>query len=326
MDGFRELDAGLAGLVERIYASYESQEGIHHLGRRFLPSRAEGIEVIRLMLPILYPGYHGRQDLTFDNVRYRLGELLLQLGRTLHAQIRQCLAYGCELNAADGSADPDHPSVAAEAAEKTLAFLNEIPELRRMLAGDAQAAYDGDPAAVNTDEILLAYPGYLAITIYRVAHALYRLGVPLFPRILTEYGHSITGIDIHPGAAIGRNFFIDHGTGVVIGETTVIGDNVKIYQGVTLGALSFPKDERGKLIRGHKRHPTLESTVTIYANATILGGETVIGEGAVIGGNVFVTSSVPAGCRVSLKPPELRYKTRRPNSSDSEAEKTDRRE
>ncbi len=196
---------------------------------------------------------------------------------------------------------------------KTMKFLQRIPHLREMLAGDVQAAYDGDPAAINTDEVLLAYPGMLAITVYRVAHELWKLEVPLIPRIMTEHAHGWTGIDIHPGAQIGKNFFIDHGTGVVIGETTQIGENVKIYQGVTLGALSFPKDERGRLIRGTKRHPTIENDVTIYANATILGGTTVIGQGSTIGGNVFITSSVPPGCMVSLKSPELKFRNRRPN-------------
>ena len=167
-----------------------------------------------------------------------------------------------------------------------------------MLVVDVQAAYDGDPAAPNLSEIIFAYPGLVAVTVYRIAHELQVLGVPLLPRIMTEHAHSLTGIDIHPGANIGPSFFIDHGTGVVIGETTEIGTGVKIYQGVTLGALSFPKDERGKIIRGTKRHPTIEDGVVIYAGATILGGETVIGKGAVIGGNTWVIQSVPPHSRV----------------------------
>lgn len=202
--------------------------------------------------------------------------------------------------------------VAAEgkAREATVAFLEGIPQVREMLAGDVQAAYDGDPAALNVDEVILAYPGLLAISIHRLAHSLYKLNVPLLPRIMSEWAHNQTGIDIHPGATIGRSFFIDHGTGVVIGETTHIGNSVKIYQGVTLGALSFRKDERGRVIRGSKRHPTIADSVTIYANAIILGGDTVIGEGSVIGGSVFVTSSVPPNSVVTFKPPELRLKTK----------------
>jgi serine O-acetyltransferase len=198
----------------------------------------------------------------------------------------------------------------ARARETTLQFLEGLPAVREKLAGDVQAAYDGDPAALNTDEVILAYPGLLAISVQRLAHSLYEREVPLMPRIMSEWAHNQTGIDIHPGANIGKNFFIDHGTGVVIGETTDIGNNVKVYQGVTLGALSFPKDERGRVVRGTKRHPTVRDNVTIYANAIILGGDTVIGENSVIGGSVFVTSSVPPNSVVTFKPPELRLKTK----------------
>jgi serine O-acetyltransferase len=186
--------------------------------------------------------------------------------------------------------------VAAE--EAAYAFLESIPRIRKMLAKDIQAAYDGDPAASCIDEIILSYPAAYAITAYRAAHEFYENGVLLLPRMLTELAHARTGIDIHPGAQIGESFFIDHGTGVVIGETTVIGNKVKLYQGVTLGALSFPKDEKGRLLRGNKRHPTIEDNVVIYAGATILGGDTVIGEGSIIGGNVWLTESVPPGSRV----------------------------
>ena len=187
-------------------------------------------------------------------------------------------------------------------------FLNRIPALREILATDVQAAYDGDPAAFNTDEVIFSYPGVFAITVNRIAHELHLLGVPLIPRMMTEYAHSLTGIDIHPGATIGKYFFIDHGTGVVVGETTEIGDNAKIYQGVTLGALST---RGGQTLRNTKRHPTLEDNVTVYSGASILGGDTVIGEGAVIGSNAFITSSVPGGTRVSIKNPELQFKDRK---------------
>ena len=186
-------------------------------------------------------------------------------------------------------------------------FLQTLPKLRDILAEDVQAAYDGDPAAFNTDEVIFSYPGLFAISVYRIAHALHILGVPIIPRIMTEYAHNLTGIDIHPGAAIGEYFFIDHGTGVVIGETTVIGSHVKIYQGVTLGGLST---KGGQSLRNVKRHPTLKDHVTVYAGASILGGETLIGEGAVIGSNAFITSSVPDHTRVSIRNPELQFKVR----------------
>ncbi|MHC4796974.1 MAG: serine O-acetyltransferase, partial [Planctomycetota bacterium] len=198
-----------------------------------------------------------------------------------------------------------------KARDITTTFLERIPAIRDLLATDVQAAYDGDPAAVNTDEVILAYPGLMAVSVYRFAHQLNNLGVPLMARIMTEWAHTMTGVDIHPGAKIGSHFFIDHATGVVIGETTDIGDYVKLYQGVTLGARSFPKDERGRLIRGYKRHPTIQRNVTIYANATVLGGETTIGEGSVVNGSVFLTSGIPANATASMKAPELKVRQRR---------------
>jgi serine O-acetyltransferase len=192
----------------------------------------------------------------------------------------------------------------------TQSFLASLPDVRRLLVRDVQAAFDGDPAATNLDEIILAYPGVLAVSVYRIAHVLHSLGVPMIARIMTEWAHSHTGCDIHPGASIGPSFFVDHATGVVIGETSVIGTGVKLYQGVTLGALSFPRDASGQIIRGRKRHPTVESGATLYANATVLGGQTVVGEDSVIGGSVFLARSVPPRSRVSLKEPELRVATR----------------
>ena len=188
--------------------------------------------------------------------------------------------------------------------------IGHIPEIRRLLSGDIQAAYDGDPAANSVEEVILSYPAILAVATHRIAHLLYRREVPLIPRIMSEYAHGITGIDINPGARIGKNFFIDHGTGTVIGETTVIGDNVKLYQGVTLGALSFPRDEKGKIVKGRKRHPTIEDNVVIYAGATILGGGTVIGRNSVIGGNVWITSSVPPNTKVIANLPEQNHSQR----------------
>ena len=192
------------------------------------------------------------------------------------------------------------------AQEVTKHLLTQLPKIREMLKGDVKAAFNGDPAAKSYEEIVISYPGITAIAVYRIAHELYREDVPLIPRIMTEYAHTKTGIDIHPGAKIGKNFFIDHGTGVVIGETSVIGNNVKIYQGATLGALSFRKDERGRIIKGGKRHPTIEDNVTIYAEATILG-DVVIGKDSVVGGNVWIKQSVPSGVTVTIANPDLIY-------------------
>lgn len=297
----------LGELVQRVVDSYHADARIQHIDRVYLPSRAEIVQLVRDLLELLYPGFIGRQRLTKHNVAFHVGDLLPRVGEAAFRQIRMCLCY-VEEASQPGRHDPQISEKRAR--EVTLAFLESIPAIRSKLAGDVQASFDGDPAALNLDEVILAYPGLLAISVQRLAHSLYDLNVPLMPRIMSEWVHSQTGIDIHPGARIGRNFFIDHGTGVVIGETTDIGDNVKVYQGVTLGALSIPKDERGRVIRATKRHPTVKDNVTIYANAIILGGETVVGEGSTIGGSVFVTSSVPPNSVVTFKPPELRLKTK----------------
>lgn len=302
------IGAKLTEMVQRVVESYRSDTRTQHIDRRYLPNRLEIIQLAQDLMELLYPGFMGRQHLTEHNVAFHVGDLMPRISEAAYRQIYMCLRYMQETQRESLESDT---SLDLQARAITLEFLESIPGIREMLAGDVQAAFDGDPAALNLDEIVLAYPGLLAISIQRMAHKLYDIGVPLMPRIMSEWVHMQTGIDIHPGARIGRNFFIDHGTGVVIGETTDIGNNVKLYQGVTLGALSFPKDERGRIIREAKRHPTVEDNVTIYANAIILGGETVIGEGAVIGGSVFVTSSVPAGAVVTFKPPELRIKTPR---------------
>ena len=293
----------LPELVEKVVASYNSDERTRHIDQAFLPNRSEIVEIIHLLLELAYPGYYGRQNLDQYNVKFHVGELLPKIGEKLHEQVYRALSYLAELN---GQAETQGPPLDKKARQVTMQFLERTPSIREMLAGDVQAAYDGDPAAVNTDEVILAYPGVLAVTVYRFAHELHRMQVPLIPRIMTEWAHAVTGVDIHPGASIGRNFFIDHATGVVIGETTEIGENVKLYQGVTLGALSFPKDERGRLIRGYKRHPTVKDRVTIYANATVLGGETVLGENAVIGASVFLTESVPDDGHVRMKDVDLK--------------------
>ena len=302
----------LGDLVNKIVASYDEDKRTQHIDRVYLPSRTEIVRISKDLLELLYPGFIGRQHLAKHNVAFHVGDLIPRIAEAAHRQIHMCLCYMEEADRSDGV---DASLCEEKAKVLTLEFLEGIPAIRTMLAGDVQAAFDGDPAALNYDEIILAYPGLLAISIQRLAHSLYELGVPLMPRIMSEWAHAQTGIDIHPGAKIGPDFFIDHGTGVVIGETTEIGKAVKIYQGVTLGALSFPKDDRGRVIRENKRHPTVGDNVTIYANAIILGGDTVIGENSVIGGSVFVTSSVPANSIVTFTPPELRLRIRSEDES-----------
>lgn len=316
----RDLGPRLSTLVQRVVDSYLADARTQRIDGEHLPSRSAIVAICDLLLELTYPGYFGRMGLTRHNVGFHVGELLPRLWEQLADQVTQALCHAQEecgtTVAAPPSAAADVPGASpcrAGAVEIADRFLERIPAVRERLAADVQAAYDGDPAAVHTAECILAYPAILAVTIYRYAHELYRMDVPLIPRIMTEHVHHRTGIDIHPGARIGRSFFIDHGTGVVIGETTEIGDNVKIYQGVTLGALSFPKDERGRLIRGHKRHPTVGNNVTIYANAIILGGDTVIGDGAIVGGSVFLTQSVAPGHQVAITPPVL--KVRPPRSA-----------
>ena len=286
----------LPALTERIVETYEECGGIHHLGHSPLPSYGEIVEILKDLREILYPGYGRRQNLHLKNVIYHVGDLIESLHDRLTRQIDRAFRHDCK--AQDLETDFE-----AEAQQITLRFLESIPELRRTLSDDVQAAFDGDPAAKGLDEIVFCYPGVSAVTVFRIAHELYSLGVPLIPSMMTEYAHSKTGIDIHPGAQIGRRFFIDHGTGVVIGETTKIGDNVKIYQGVTLGALSFPRDEvTGELLRETKRHPTLEDDVVIYANATILGGNTTIGHHAIVGSSAWITRSIEPYSKVTENP------------------------
>ncbi len=301
----RSKEARLDMLTDAILASYGAEKRTHRIGADFLPSRRAIVEIIRELRQLLFPGFFGQLALTRGNVPYHVGSLLVRLKRQIAEQVNHCLCFDRTL------ARCDRQQCSRQAENLTGKFLRRIPAIRKMLALDAQAAYDGDPAAKNIDEVIYCYPGFYAITVYRLAHALLRLGVPLMPRIMTEHAHSVTGTDIHPGAEIGKSFFIDHATGVVIGETTRIGNHVKIYQGVTLGALSFPKDERGRVIKGLQRHPTLGDHVTIYSNATILGGATVIGSGATIGGNAFITESVAPRTVVGHEPPQLRVRPRR---------------
>ena len=300
-----ELGDRLPKLVDRVVESYFADPRTRHIDQRHLPSRAAAVDVVALLLELTYPGYVGRMGLTRHNIRYHVGELIPRLWELLAAQIGECLMTEREL---ETPARADDTGCAERGGALATRFIERIPDVRSLLAEDVQAAFDGDPAATGTAEVILAYPGLLAITIHRYAHELHGLDVPILPRIMSEHAHHLTGIDIHPGATIGRRFFIDHGTGVVIGETTNIGDNCKIYQSVTLGALSIPRDERGRVIRGAKRHPTLGNNVTIYSNATVLGGETHIGDGSVVGGSVFLTRSVEPGHVVSIPPPVLRVR------------------
>jgi serine O-acetyltransferase len=303
----KELNQHLPSVTDALVKSILDEPKIQHLNRVYLPSRDAIIEAITLLRQVVYPGYFGNQGLTTDNVGQKMGELLSRISSLLYEQVRYCLRYKEQIPDSNGNKEKCD-ECDKEAARIVDDFFHRLPEVRGYLALDVQAAFDGDPAAQNTDETVFCYPGLLAITTQRLAHEFYKQNVPLLPRIMTEYAHSLTGIDIHPGAQLGRRFFIDHGTGVVIGETTQIGDNVKIYQGVTLGALA---PGFGQLLRGQKRHPTIEDNVTIYAGATILGGETVIGEGSTIGGNVFITASVPPQNQVSAEPPKLKYRDRR---------------
>ena len=302
-----ELKNRLPNIVDGLVQSVNGEPRMQHLNRVFLPSRDAIVKAIELLRQIIYPGYFGKQGLTTQNVNERVGEWVTELNDILYEQVRCCLRYKQQIPGSDRGGDKCD-ECDREAVRIVGAFFDRLGAVREMLAADVQAAFDGDPAAQSTDETIFSYPGLMAITVQRLAHEFYQLEVPLLPRIMTEHAHSLTGIDIHPGAILGRGFFIDHGTGVVIGETTEIGSNVKIYQGVTLGARA---PGYGQVLRGRKRHPTIHDNVTIYANATILGGETVIGEGCTIGGNVFITASVPKYNQVSADPPKLKYRDRR---------------
>jgi serine O-acetyltransferase len=299
-------DQGLDELTAGLLHSYVSDERARRFSHRYLPSREAIVTILHAVLDLMYPGYFGRRDLSSDSLGAHIAQAVAALAPKIEHEIEHCLCYGRERE----TAAPAVGECTPRAQELSRIFLARLPAIRTLLITDVQAAFDGDPAATNLDEVVLAYPGLLAVSVYRIAHALYDLGVPMMARIMTEWAHSKTGCDIHPGARIGAGFFIDHATGVVIGETTDIGDGVKLYQGVTLGALSFPRDAAGQIIRGKKRHPTVESGSTLYANATVLGGDTVVGAGSVIGGSVFLTRSVPPRSRVSLKEPELRVATR----------------
>ena len=290
----------LPPIISKVVTSSLDPALFAHVDAELIPSTELTVEIIRRAKRLLFPGYFNRQVLDANQLEYAIGVEVTRLFETLSEAIALSIRHDCQR----------YQLVCTQCQERgqreAVSFLEHLPEIRRILTTDVQAAYDGDPAAKTIDEVIISYPGILAITIHRIAHQLWLQEIPLLPRMISEHGHSITGIDIHPGATIGESFFIDHGTGVVIGETSKIGKRVRIYQGVTLGALSLPKEQVEQL-RHKKRHPTIEDDVTIYAGATILGGETVIGAGSVIGGSVWITAEVPPGTKVYLAPPKLIY-------------------
>lgn len=287
-----EKKAAILEAVKSLAGNYNTEEMLLPKGKCSLPSRSVIIELVRELRAVLFPGYFRIDTGACAFPEYYAGSLLNNLYDALKEQIEIAILYQGE--------EKEKAQLRAE--KITGQFVKRLPEIQKMLLKDVQAGFDGDPAAKSKEEIIFSYPGFYAIYVYRIAHELYLEKVPFIPRIMSEFAHGKTGIDINPGATIGEYFFIDHGTGVVIGETTKIGNNVKIYQGVTLGALST---RMGQQLADVKRHPTIEDNVTIYSNSTVLGGETVIGENTIIGGNTFITESIPANTKVSAKSPEL---------------------
>ena len=294
----------LPQLTQTIIAHCKEEEGIRHIDYAPIPSKAKTIAILHQYLEIVFPGYFHEEKLDPVNLDFHIGQGVTRLFDMLSAQVINSIRHDCSRY------DLSCQACIERGYRITVEVLRQIPSLRSMLAKDVQAMYEGDPAARSYDEIIFSYPGILAIAVYRLAHLLYEQQVPMLPRIMTEHAHDETGIDIHPGAHIGAHFAIDHGTGVVIGETTTIGKDVRIYQGVTLGALSLPKDA-GKTMRDQKRHPSIEDGVIIYAGATILGGNTTIGQGSIIGGNVWLTESVPPGTQVLIEKPQLIFRQKR---------------
>lgn len=291
----------LVGIAEKIIQSCDDSRCYIHIDYDPIPSNITAVEIINKLKEVLFPGYFNREKIDPVNLKYSMGQSVSILFDLLSVQISNSIRHDClryDLECSD----------CGERGQKAaIELLAKIPSIRKTLGTDVTATFEGDPAARSYDEIIFSYPGLFAIMVYRVANLLYTLDIPLFPRVLSEHAHSMTGIDIHPGADIGESFVIDHGTGVVIGETTTIGNHVRIYQGVTLGALSVPKGGVEKL-KGKKRHPTIEDDVTIYSGATILGGDTVIGARSVIGGNVWITESIPPDTTVIIEKPNLTYR------------------
>ncbi len=301
VETFSQYREKLSDILENIIETSNDSQCFTHIDYEPIPYEGYVIDIINLLREVLFPGYFAREKIDPINLKYKIGQSVSVLFDMLSEQIAHSIRHECFRH--------DLPcSECEEQGQKiALSLLESIPSIRKKLATDILAMYDGDPAAKSYDEIIFSYPGIFAMSVHRVANKLFELQVPLLPRIMSEYAHSLTGIDIHPGAKIGERFVIDHGTGVVIGETTEIGKNVRIYQGVTLGALSLPKDA-GEKLRGKKRHPTIEDDVIIYSGTTILGGDTIIGSRSVIGGNVWITKSVPPDTKVIMETPRLIYK------------------
>ena len=287
-------------VIKQLVDSWKSDDHFNHISPVALPSQKVVVDIIHRARSILFPGYFTKAKLHLSNLEYFIGKETSDLYEILVDQISVAIRHDCRRH--------ELPCTNCDTLshELAFAFIENLPRVTQLLTADIHATLEGDPATKSSDEVIFCYPGLLAISIYRLAHELYKLAVPFIPRIMTEYAHSQTGIDIHPGATIGPGLFIDHGTGVVIGETTIIGTGVRIYQGVTLGALSLPRNA-GESLYKKKRHPTIEDDVIVYSNTTILGGDTVIGKGSIIGGNIWLTESVEPGTKVLLKRPELIY-------------------
>ena len=293
MAKYLKIDSVLSGVVESLCAP-ESYMGVYHQPSFGSPMPSVELlsDIVERLRSVLFPGFFKEPFITPENMAYFVGSKLEKVRRELTKQVERGFCFACDKDEHACSTD-----CAVRAESMCNQFLQTLPHVRRLLATDVQAAFAGDPAAKNPGETIFCYPSIRAVTNHRIAHELHKLGIPLIPRIISEMAHSATGIDIHPGATIGESFFIDHGTGTVIGETCIIGNNVRLYQGVTLGAKSFPKGENGHLVKGIARHPIVEDNVTVYSGATILGRIT-IGEGAVIGGNMWVVDDVPPGAKM----------------------------
>lgn len=305
----KNLPGKTSKYLQDIMKSYDGSAGTNFIDERRLPD-VQGIqEVLDGLMEILFPGYSGKRDITSENAMYVLGDLLTSVKWKLEEQLLKAFRHECDIESCP------HPNCELRSERVIDKLFSELPEIRRVLKTDVQAAFDGDPAAKSEEEVVISYPGLRAMAIHRISHVLYILLVPLIPRMMNEIAHSQTGIDIHPGAKIGESVFIDHGTGVVIGETSIIGRNVKIYQGVTLGALSFPKDACGNLIRGVQRHPTIDDNVTIYAHATILGN-VHIGNNSIIGSNVWLKDDVGPDTMVMLQNPKTIFRERKSSEKD----------
>ncbi len=296
----QDVKKNINDIAQKLAYNYKEQ-GLFEIGiGEKLPKRKEIIEIVREIKRLMFPGYFGTENTAYVSLESFAGNTLATIYEKMFKQVKIAFSYKAE--------NKNMKEIEEKTEQTVLTFIDRLPYIQQMILKDVDAEYDGDPAANSREEIIFSYPGLFAIYVYRIAHELYLLNVPFIPRIMSEYAHGNTGIDINPGATIGEYFFIDHGTGIVVGETTVIGDHVKLYQGVTLGALSTSK---GQGLSGVKRHPTIEDNVVIYANTTILGGETVVGKNSIVAGNSFVTKSIPANTKVTIAVPELQYKDRK---------------